>query len=172
MTLDHVIVFTAVNLDEIPSDTLDDIGFAEMGQMIMFRHYKIEFHSSSNGKKPYIHLREIGPAMDMHLRRHQFGNDEIMRKAMERPEKAVLNTKPKQKNVEQGRFRGEKIGRLHLDIQKQNVDKLQLKKMKALRDRNRGVKYGDKLTKKIKRSNTKKARKAAAGPGKKRSYDD
>ena len=42
LTLDHVIVFTAVNLDEVTEETRAEIGFAEIGQLIMFRHYKVQ----------------------------------------------------------------------------------------------------------------------------------
>ena len=96
--------------------------------------------------------------MDLHCRRHEFGNDEIMAKAMEHPEHKMLRTKPKAKNTTKGTFPGEQRGRIHVDIRDQNVDKLNIKKMKPLRDRNRGSKFSDSRTARMKTKNRNKKR--------------
>merc|ERR1740123_823181 len=140
LTLDHVIVFTAVILEEITEEMRKDIGFAEIGQLIMFRYYKVEYQQSSNVKLPYIHLKEIGPSMDLHCRRHEIGNDEIVAKAQQHPEHKMTSNKIKRKNVTKGMIAGEQRGRLHLEIRDQNIDKLSIKNMKPLRDRKRAPK--------------------------------
>ena len=89
MTFDHVIVFTVIEYGD------DD------NYMILFRHYKIEYQSSQNKKLPYVHLKEIGPSMDLILRRFEKGNDEIMKQAYDSvyKAKALLDNRPKQKNI-------------------------------------------------------------------------
>merc|ERR1712003_195305 len=101
ITLDHVIVFTVINLDEIAMEKqkqykLDKNG---NGAIIMLRHYNIEYQSSSHNKLPFVHLKEIGPSMDLTLRRFERGNDEIIKKSKENVNQTLLNTKPKRKNV-------------------------------------------------------------------------
>ena len=56
----------------------------ENGAIIMLRHYKIEYQSSSHTKLPFVHLTKIGPAMDMKLGRYERGNDEIIKKSIVR----------------------------------------------------------------------------------------
>ena len=139
-TLDHVIVLTLINLDEIAADKQQEYQlqseYGGNGPIIMFRHYKIEYQSSSHNKLPFVHLSEIGPSMDLMLRRFEKGNDEIIAKSKEQCS-ALLSKRPKQKNVALDSLLKERRGRIWIETKDQNVNKLKTKKMKALRDRDR-----------------------------------
>merc|ERR1712048_1008749 len=115
--------------------------------------YKVEYRASSHQKLPFVHLSEIGPAMDLTLRRFEKGNDEIIKQS-QRQCTALLNARPKQKNVALSKVLKERRGRIWIDTKDQNVNKLKTKRMKALRDRDRSKKQ----LKKQKNSNNKKNR--------------
>ncbi|OCB86558.1 Brix-domain-containing protein [Sanghuangporus baumii] len=90
---------------------------------------------ASGTKVPRVELVPMGPCFDLTLRRHQPADPEILKAALKRPklkkqdvEKGLGNRK---KNVEVDEM-GDVRGRLH--IGKQDLSKLQTKKMKALRD--------------------------------------
>eukprot|EP01084_Bolivina_argentea_P276467 471734_1 len=161
ITLDHVIVFTVINLDEISMDKQTEYKLNENGNgpIIMFRHYKIEYQSSSHSKLSYAHLTEIGPAMDMKLRRFEKGNDEIIKLSKQRIDKQLLTRKPKQKNVYLDNVFKQRTGRIYIEHKEQDLKKLKLKKMKALRDRNRSKNYNKNKPKKKKNSNNRKKKK-------------
>merc|ERR1712130_936464 len=129
-----------------------------IGLVLMFRHYKVEYQSSSHQKLPFVHLSEIGPAMDLTLRRFEKGNDEIIKQS-KRQCTALLNTRPKQKNVGLSKLLKERRGRIWIDTKDQNVNKLKTKRMKALRDRDRSKnQFNKNKNKKKKNSNNKKNR--------------
>jgi len=168
LTFDHVLVFTAINLDEIDVDTQKEYKLSAEGAsgggddhvIILLRHYKVEYQSSSQGKVPFVHLTEIGPAMDLRLRRHEKGNDELIKESQKTAQKntTLLNKKPKTKNVFLDELSG-RAGKIYIDQSDQNMKKLKTKRMKALRDRVRNVKSdGEGKRKKRKNSNNKKNR--------------
>ena len=90
---------------------------------------------ASGTKVPRIELVPMGPSLDLTLRRYQPADPEMLKAALKRPklkkqdvEKGLGNRK---KNVEVDEM-GDIRGRLH--IGKQDLSKLQTKKMKALRE--------------------------------------
>uniref|UniRef100_A0A8C4T903 Ribosome production factor 2 homolog n=1 Tax=Erpetoichthys calabaricus TaxID=27687 RepID=A0A8C4T903_ERPCA len=83
----------------------------------------------SGCRTPRIELEEIGPSFDFSLRRVHLASDDLYKKAHKQPKQL----KPKKKkNISHDAF-GTKYGRLHM--QKQDLSKLQTRKMKGLRKR-------------------------------------
>uniref|UniRef100_A0A6B2LAR3 Ribosome production factor 2 homolog n=1 Tax=Arcella intermedia TaxID=1963864 RepID=A0A6B2LAR3_9EUKA len=97
---------------------------------ILFRHYAITMKKSDT-KVPTVELDEIGPALDLLVRRQQFGAEALRNEALRVPKEL----KPKKvKNVSTNPFH-DKVGTVH--VQPQMVDKIhdKVRKPKALRKR-------------------------------------
>ncbi|XP_067272726.1 ribosome production factor 2 homolog isoform X2 [Pseudorasbora parva] len=108
--LEHVLHFTAVE-----------------GRIYM-RSYRVLL-KKSGCRTPRIELEEMGPSFDFTMRRSHMASEDLYRTAHRRPK----GVKPKKKkNISHDAF-GTRLGRLHM--QKQNLDKLQTRKMKGLRKR-------------------------------------
>ncbi|XP_066533261.1 ribosome production factor 2 homolog isoform X2 [Hoplias malabaricus] len=108
--LEHVLHFTAAD-----------------GKIYM-RSYRVLL-KKSGCRTPRVELEEIGPSFDLVLRRTHLASDDLYRTAHRQPK----GVKPKKKkNISHDTF-GTKFGRLHM--QKQDLDKLQTRKMKGLRKR-------------------------------------
>ncbi|KAJ8008961.1 hypothetical protein DPEC_G00083850 [Dallia pectoralis] len=112
--LEHVLHFTALE-----------------GKVYM-RSYR-SLLKKSGCRTPRIELEEIGPSFDFALRRTHLASDDLYKKAHKQPK--ALKPK-KKKNISHDTF-GTKFGRLHM--QKQDLAKLQTRKMKGLRKRGRPV---------------------------------
>eukprot|EP00968_Pinguiococcus_pyrenoidosus_P001029 scaffold48_cov311-Pinguiococcus_pyrenoidosus.AAC.224 len=113
--VDHVITVTALG------------GGAEQPR-IKLRHYHVELSRSKiPSAAPQVTLHAIGASMDLSVRRSQIAPDTLWKDALRVPRQARPK---KQKNVSRDEW-GDKRGRVYL--QKQNLDNLQVKKMKALR---------------------------------------
>jgi len=111
-------------LDHVISLSVDKDG------TILFRHYAITM-SKSETKVPNVELEEIGPALDLVVRRQQFGAEALRNEALRVPREL----KPKKvKNVTTNPFH-DKVGTVH--VQPQMVDKIhdKVRKPKALRKR-------------------------------------
>ncbi|XP_014273040.2 ribosome production factor 2 homolog [Halyomorpha halys] len=106
--LEHVLMFTA---------TQDEL---------LMRSYRI-FLKKSGCKTPRVELEEHGPSIDFVIRRKKLGSEELFKLACKVPKE--LKAK-KVKNVKTNVF-GTKLGRVH--VGKQNIGKLQTRKMKGLR---------------------------------------
>ena len=65
--LEHVLCFTAV------------------GGKVLLRHYLIRLLKSAEGRAPHVQLTEMGPSMDLCMRRVQTASDEAMKAAMTQP---------------------------------------------------------------------------------------
>ena len=117
--------------------------------VVHLRSYKILLKKSSTPKIPRVELEEIGPAMDLALRRTHLASDELLKTAC----KVVKNLyKPKKKkNIEEDAF-GSTLGTVHMP--NQDVSRLQTRKMKGLKEERKG-----KMDKK--RARAEVARKAA-----------
>merc|ERR1712228_405617 len=76
---------------------------------------------------PRVELEEIGPCLDMDLRRTRIGSDDLFKRAMRQPKAAKVK---KVKNVSKDQFEN-KLGRIHLGVQ--DLSKLHLRKRKALK---------------------------------------
>ncbi|XP_061176651.1 ribosome production factor 2 homolog [Saccostrea echinata] len=116
--LEHVIMITAVE-----------------GQ-ILLRNYRVLLKKSGS-KTPQIELEEIGPSLDLRMRRTKLASEDLYRRALKQPK----TIKPrKKKNVSHDAF-GSKLGTIHMT--KQNLDKLQTRKMKGLKAQKRKSSAGE-----------------------------
>ncbi|XP_063078474.1 ribosome production factor 2 homolog [Engraulis encrasicolus] len=109
--------------------------FTALDGKIYMRSYKVLL-KKSGCRTPRIELEEIGPSFDFILRRTHLASDDLYKTANRQPK--ALKPK-KKKNISHDAF-GTKFGRVHM--QKQNLDKLQTRKMKGLRKR-RGEKAAE-----------------------------
>ncbi|XP_051951456.1 ribosome production factor 2 homolog [Xyrauchen texanus] len=106
--------------------------FTALDGKIYMRSYKVLL-KKSGCRTPRIELEEMGPSFDLVLRRTHMSSDDLYRTAHKQPK----GLKPKKKkNISHDAF-GTRLGRLHM--QKQNLDKLQTRKMKGLKKRRRAV---------------------------------
>ncbi|XP_063167209.1 ribosome production factor 2 homolog isoform X2 [Candoia aspera] len=108
--LEHVLHFTAVD------------------EKIYMRSYKVLL-KKSGCKIPRIELEDMGPSLDLVIRRTHLASDDLYKLSLKQPK--ALKPK-KKKNVSHDVF-GTKYGRIHM--QKQDLDKLQTRKMKGLKKR-------------------------------------
>ncbi|XP_067950842.1 ribosome production factor 2 homolog [Watersipora subatra] len=93
---------------------------------IYARNYKILLKKSGL-RTPRVELEEIGPSFDFVIRRHKLASDHMYKDALKIPR----TIKPKKKkNISHDVF-GSKLGRVHM--QKQDVKKMQIRKMKGLK---------------------------------------
>ncbi|KAL0967348.1 hypothetical protein UPYG_G00251110 [Umbra pygmaea] len=104
--------------------------FTALDGKIYMRSYRSVL-KKSGCRTPRIELEEIGPSFDFALRRTHLASDDLYKKAHRQPK--ALKPK-KKKNISHDTF-GSKFGRLHM--QKQDLSKLQTRKMKGLRKRGR-----------------------------------
>jgi len=100
------------------------------GDSISFRHYTIHMKKSGT-RVPRVELEEIGPSLDLVVRRQQFGAEALRNMSLQKPKE--LRPK-KKKNVSSNIFH-DKVGTVH--VHPQNLDKIydNVKKPKALRKR-------------------------------------
>lgn len=106
--LEHVLMFTAAE------------------DRIYFRSCRIQMKKSGS-RIPRIELEEIGPSVDFRLRRTKISSDDLFKLACKRPKELKVK---KVKNISKDTF-GTQHGQIH--IPKQNIDKLQTRKMKGLK---------------------------------------
>uniref|UniRef100_A0A8C2BZV6 Ribosome production factor 2 homolog n=1 Tax=Cyprinus carpio TaxID=7962 RepID=A0A8C2BZV6_CYPCA len=105
--------------------------FTALEGKIYMRSYKVLL-KKSGCRTPRIQLQDMGPSFDLVMRRSHMASDDLYRTAHKKPRGA----KPKKKkNISHDAF-GTRLGRLHM--QKQDLDKLQTRKMKGLRKRRGG----------------------------------
>ncbi|KAI9890375.1 MAG: rRNA-binding ribosome biosynthesis protein rpf2 [Vezdaea aestivalis] len=108
-------------------------GEGEQGPKIHLRTYMIKTKKSGT-KVPRVEIEEMGPRIDFRVGRVREPDASTWREAM----KKSKGTEPKRKkNIETDPI-GDKVGRIHLG--KQNLDKLQTRKMKGLK-RSRDVEH-------------------------------
>ncbi|XP_078617713.1 ribosome production factor 2 homolog [Branchiostoma floridae x Branchiostoma japonicum] len=100
--------------------------FTALDGKVMVRSYKVLLKKSGS-RTPRVELSEIGPALDLEVRRTRLASDDLYKKACKKPKKG----KPKKvKNVKTDVF-GAKMGRVHME--RQDFSKLQTRKMKGLK---------------------------------------
>jgi ribosome production factor 2 len=121
--LDHLMVFALTEKVDANNNSVKTIH-----QRTYFCKLKKNPNASGDGAKtPLPFLTPCGPDFDMVVRRDQWASQELWKAATKQPS---ATRKKKVKNQSTNIF-GETIGRLHMD--KQDIDKLQRKKSKALR---------------------------------------
>ncbi|GCB76301.1 hypothetical protein scyTo_0017448, partial [Scyliorhinus torazame] len=107
--------------------------FAAFGGKIFMRSYKVLL-KKSGCRTPRIELEEMGPSFNFVLRRTHLASDDLYKKSLKQPK--ALKAK-KKKNISQDVF-GTTYGRIHME--KQDLGKLQTRKMKGLKRRKGEIK--------------------------------
>ena len=125
--LDHMIVFVASQNQSKTGDSSQQPSIVIHQRTYFCKLKKNPVDPSSKVPLPY--LTPCGPDMTMMIRRTQFASTDLWKASLKQPHGGPLKKK-KIKNHSTNMF-GETIGRLHLE--KQNVDKMQGRKSKALR---------------------------------------
>lgn len=90
---------------------------------------------NSGTRTPIVNLQPVGPDFDFRLRRTQPADADRWKQATKKPKKAglpgqVAGQKRKDRNVDIDEM-GDKVGRIH--VGKQDLSKLQSRKMKGLK---------------------------------------
>lgn len=94
---------------------------------ILLRNHMIRL-KKSGGKLPKVELEEMGPSIELTVRRTQFASSDLLRMAMKQP-RSYKNSKVKNTSIDEGL--GDKMGRVY--VERQEIDKLALRKMKGLK---------------------------------------
>ncbi|KAM6405592.1 ribosome production factor 2 homolog isoform 2-T2 [Pluvialis apricaria] len=102
--------------------------FTALDGKIYMRSYKVLL-KKSGCKIPRIELEEMGPSLDLVMRRTHLASDDLYKLSLKQPK--ALKPK-KKKNISHDVF-GTTYGRIHM--QKQDLSKLQTRKMKGLKKR-------------------------------------
>jgi len=95
-------------------------------KLISIRVFNIELKKSGH-RIPRIELNEIGPHLDLTIRRTKLASDDFYKKTLKQPD-AIKEKKIK--NVVTNEL-GTKMGRIHME--KQDFNQLQTRKMKGLK---------------------------------------
>merc|ERR1712243_69434 len=90
--------------------------------------YKIKLKASGT-KLPRVELEELGPRLDLVVRRTHFASDDLFKTALRQVKN--INTVRKVKNVTEDGL-GTQHGRVHVPAQ--NIGSLQTRKMKAFKE--------------------------------------
>lgn len=93
---------------------------------ILMRSYKIQLKKSGQ-KTPRIELAEIGPSMDLEIRRTKIASEDLYKLARKTPKS--LKPTPK-RNISKDEL-GNTHGRIH--VGRQEIDKIQTRKVRALK---------------------------------------
>ena len=113
--VDHVLVFTIAMMEGTTP-------------LVHQRTYFVKLKKNPNGgTTPLPFLESCGPDIDFTIRRTQMASPDLWKASLKQP----LAVKQKKKKNRTTNIFGETIGRLHLE--KQDVDKMQGRKSKALR---------------------------------------
>lgn len=106
---------------------------------VHMRCYCARLLKSAEGKSPYVSLQEMGPSLDLAMRRSQQAAPDVMKQAMTHPK--ASESKPKKvKNIERSKLLG-KQGRLH--VPRQDLGQLTTARFKAMRKPKRPADGGD-----------------------------
>ena len=121
--IEHVISITAGPLASSSTSTLPQVHL---------RVYSVK--ALSSGGKPRLEMVEMGPSLDLSVRRTQEANEDAWKMATKRPKVAKSDVEKglgrKKKNIGTDEM-GDKVGRIHLE--KQDLGKLQGRKVRALK---------------------------------------
>ncbi|RUS23461.1 Brix domain-containing protein [Endogone sp. FLAS-F59071] len=122
---------TSVNLtglEHIISVTAGPLEKEGKPGLVYLRVYTIQMKKSGS-KIPRVEIEEMGPALDLRLRRVKLPKDEVWKQAIRVPKEL----KPKKvKNLERDEM-GDQYGRIHLG--RQDLSQMQTRKMKGLKKR-------------------------------------
>ncbi|XP_058807935.1 ribosome production factor 2 homolog [Phymastichus coffea] len=102
------------------------LSFTAQDNCILFRSYKVMLKKSGL-RIPRIELVEIGPRMDLRIRRMKLASDDLFKQACRKPKQLKIK---KKKNISEDSL-GKTLGRIHMGTQKLHT--IQTRKMKGLR---------------------------------------
>lgn len=102
------------------------LSFTLIGGVIQLRAYRILLKKSGT-RVPRIEIEEMGPSMDLKLRKSRLASENLFATATKKPKELK---KKSVKNVSHDAF-GTKLGRIH--VGKQDVGRLQTRKLKGLK---------------------------------------
>ncbi|KAJ8673465.1 hypothetical protein QAD02_004727 [Eretmocerus hayati] len=102
------------------------LSFTAQDNTILLRSYKVMLKKSGT-RIPRVELVEIGPRMDLKVRRTKLAADDLFKQACKKPKE--LKVKKKKNITEDGL--GKTLGRIHVGAQKLNS--IQTRKMKGLK---------------------------------------
>jgi ribosome production factor 2 len=132
--LEHVISVTVAPLPGQLASTSDDQDSGSL-PIVHVRGYGTKLLASGQ-RIPRVELVPMGPSLDILLRRHQPADPELWKAAMRRPKLKKQDVEKglgkKRKNIEVDEM-GDLRGRVH--VAKQDLGKLQTRKMKGLKVR-------------------------------------
>ncbi|GFS85348.1 ribosome production factor 2 homolog [Nephila pilipes] len=103
--------------------------FSLVNDKILFRNYRTELKKAADTKMPLVELIEIGPHMNLVLRRSKLASGDLFKNSCRVP-KQLKPTKIK--NVSHDKL-GTTHGRIHME--RQDYSKLRTRKLKALKKR-------------------------------------
>lgn len=126
--------FTGPNVKQINLHGLEHvIHFIEFNGIILMRSYRILL-KKSGVRLPRVEIEEIGPRLDLTLRRKHFASDDLFKQSLKQPDATLKQQgkrkKPEKKNITKDVF-GSTLGRIHLA--KQDYSSLRLKKAGAFK---------------------------------------
>ncbi|KAJ1728277.1 rRNA-binding ribosome biosynthesis protein rpf2 [Coemansia sp. RSA 1939] len=94
--------------------------------LVFFRTYTTSL-KKSGVRQPRVELEEMGPSIDMRIRRVRYPTDDMWKQATRIPKELKVT---KVKNISRDGL-GDKYGRIHMG--KQDINKIQTRKVKALK---------------------------------------
>jgi len=119
--------FVGPDVDSIRLSGLEHvIQFVAFDGKIFMRSYKVLLKKSGT-RLPRIELEEMGPRIDLTVRRTHFASNDLFKRSLKRPEAL---TKKKVKNINRDQL-GSTLGRIHM--KRQDYSGLRLRKTKAFR---------------------------------------
>ncbi|XP_008211265.1 ribosome production factor 2 homolog [Nasonia vitripennis] len=120
-------MFQREKVEQIRLQGLEHVlSFTAHENSILFRSYKVMLKKSGT-RIPRIELVEIGPRMDLRVRRNKLATDDLFKQACKKPKELKVK---KKKNITSDSL-GTTHGRIHMGAQKLNT--IQTRKMKGLR---------------------------------------
>ncbi|EEB08936.1 brix domain-containing protein Rpf2 [Schizosaccharomyces japonicus yFS275] len=128
--LTYVVVISAADLEDPEAENVASF------PKINFRVYNTKLLKTEQ-KLPRVELVEMGPRMDLSIRRIEAAQDDVLQEALKKPKSQEVKTK---KNIDVNPI-GDKVGRIHID--KQDLNKLQTRKMKGLKRGPQALEEGD-----------------------------
>lgn len=133
-SVEHVISITAGPLPPAPEPTSTNPTPTQPLPKVHFRVYTVALLAAPSGAPPRISLTEMGPSIDLTVRRIQESDEEMLKQAMKRPKMEkrtqLSGLGKKRKNIETDEM-GDRVGQLH--FKKQDLKGMQGRKMKGLK---------------------------------------
>ncbi|KAK6985733.1 ribosome production factor 2 [Biomphalaria glabrata] len=119
--------FRGANAEKISLNGLEHvISVTAVSGQIYIRNYRV-LKKKSGTRIPRVELEDMGPSLNLSIRRTRLASDDLFKRALK---KAELAKAKKKKNISRDDL-GNKLGRIHMSTQ--NFGKLQARKLKGLK---------------------------------------